>query len=179
VRYGQPKQLLRWRGVPFVRAVAQNTLSAGLDTVVVTGAHAPEVQAVLGDLPLTVVMNPNWQTGQSSSIRAGLEALSRSVGAAVFLQADKPQVQPPLLRALLETYFSQGDAILAPMVDGERTSPVLFDRETFEDLLGLEGDVGGRGIFSRHRLSYLPWNDRSLLIDVDQPQDYERLKEYE
>jgi CTP:molybdopterin cytidylyltransferase MocA len=53
----------------------------------------------------------------------------------------------------------------------------LFDRDTFPDLLTLEGDVGGRGIFSKHDVEYLPWHDDSLLLDVDEPEDYQRLKE--
>lgn len=178
-RFGQPKQLLNWRGVPFVRAVAQTALNAGLETVVVTGDHAQEVHAVVADLPVTIVNNSEWQAGQSSSIKAGLGGLAADVGAAVFLQADKPQVQATLLRAMIDAYFRGGEAILALMVAGERTSPVLFDQETFRDLLALTGDVGGRAIFSKHRVSYLPWNEQSLLLDVDRPEDFQLLKEYE
>ena len=44
VRFGQPKQLLDWNGQPFVHAVAQNALDAGLSpVVVVTGANAEQV----------------------------------------------------------------------------------------------------------------------------------------
>ena len=44
-RFGQPKQLLDWRGEPFVRVVAQTALEAGLSPVlVVTGANADEVE---------------------------------------------------------------------------------------------------------------------------------------
>jgi molybdenum cofactor cytidylyltransferase len=56
---------------------------------------------------------------------------------------------------------------------------VLFDRDTFPDLLQLKGDVGGRAIFDKHRVEYLPWHDDTLLLDVDKPQDYNRLKELE
>jgi molybdenum cofactor cytidylyltransferase len=179
VRYGQPKQLLEWRGMPFLRAVALSALNAGLETIVVTGSRADEVSKTVADLPITIINNPDWQSGQSTSIAVGLGGLDKGVGAVVFLQADKPQVDSSLLRALQQTYFSNGDAILAPMVAGERTSPVLLDRETFKDLLALKGDVGGRAIFSKYRVSYLPWNDEALLIDVDRPQNYQNLLEFE
>jgi CTP:molybdopterin cytidylyltransferase MocA len=55
----------------------------------------------------------------------------------------------------------------------------LFDRVTFPSLLGLQGDVGGRGIFDKHKVSYLPWHDDILIFDVDKPEDYERLKKIE
>jgi molybdenum cofactor cytidylyltransferase len=61
------------------------------------------------------------------------------------------------------------------MILDRRGNPVLFDRETFTDLLELEGDVGGRAIFHKHRVEYLPWHDDSLLLDVDTPEQYQRL----
>ncbi|RMF45047.1 MAG: xanthine dehydrogenase accessory protein PucB, partial [Anaerolineae bacterium] len=48
-------------------------------------------------------------------------------------------------------------------------------RETFPELCQLRGAQGGRAIFSRHRLHYLPWHDRAILLDVDTPEDYQRL----
>jgi hypothetical protein len=35
--------------------------------------------------------------------------------------------------------------------------------------------VGGRGIFDKHPVVYLPWHDDRLLLDVDTPQHYQRL----
>jgi len=53
---------------------------------------------------------------------------------------------------------------------------VLFDRIAFPDLLQLTGDVGGRALFGKYKVEYLPWHDEALLLDVDTPEDYERLK---
>ena len=70
-------------------------------------------------------------------------------------------------------------SILAPLVAGQRANPVLFDRVTFPDLMSLTGDVGGRAIFSKYPLVYLPWHDESLLLDVDTPEDLEKLRNQE
>jgi len=69
--------------------------------------------------------------------------------------------------------------VIAPLVDGRRGNPVLFDRSTFKDLEQLTGDVGGRAIFSKHLVEYVPWHDASILLDVDTPEDYSRLLELE
>ena len=61
------------------------------------------------------------------------------------------------------------------MVIDMRANPVLFDHETFSDLTSIEGDVGGRAIFHKHRVEYLPWHDDRMLLDVDTPEHYERL----
>lgn len=78
-RFGEPKQLLDWKGHPFVRAVAKTALEAGLSPVlVVTGANAERVEEVLRDLPVKIVRNKEWQEGQASSIRAGVRTLTPS-----------------------------------------------------------------------------------------------------
>jgi molybdenum cofactor cytidylyltransferase len=179
-RYGQPKQLLDWKGQPFVHAVAKMALQGGLAPVlVVTGANAQQVESAVNGLDVTVIRNENWKTGQASSIRAGIESLvkpsSPKTGGAIFLLADQPQITTSVLRALLEKHAEELFPIVAPMVMDRRANPVLFDRATFPDLLTLEGDVGGRAVFHKHPVEYLPWHDDRLLLDVDTPEMYQRL----
>ncbi len=196
-RFGQPKPLLDWHGKPFVRAVAETALAAGLSpVVVVTGANAEQVETAVSDLPVVIVHNKEWQSGQSSSIRAGLATIAppppslrdtspisgvrngggrEGAGAAIFLLADQPQITPTVLRALTEEHARTLAPIVAPLVDGQRANPVLFDHVTFPDLMVPKGDVGGRALFSKVQVNYLTWHDESLLSDVDTPEEYRKL----
>ncbi len=201
-RFGKPKQLLDWRGQPFIRVVVQTAISAGLSPIiVVTGANAEEVESKITDLQVQIVRNEEWQNGQASSIRTGIQALPplslrdtspksnasrgfgggwEGVGSAIFLLADQPQIKADVIQALTERHSTELFPIVAPLVMMEkRANPVLFDRVTFPDLLKLEGDVGGRAIFSKYPIEYLPWHDDRLLLDVDKPEDYQRLIEDE
>jgi molybdenum cofactor cytidylyltransferase len=174
-RFGKPKQLLDYRGQSFVRNVAETALKAGLSPVVVViGAEAEQVEEAIHGLPVTIVQNPDWENGQSTSICAGLREC-RSAGGAIFLLADQPQVSVEVLRALVERHSQDLPAVLAPYVFDQRANPVLFDRVTFQDLLALQGDTGGRAIFSKFSPRYLNWYDKRLLLDVDTPEDYEKL----
>lgn len=195
-RFGKAKQLLDWKGRPFVLAVAETALAAGLSpVVVVTGADAGQVESAVEDLDVVVVRNDDWQSGQASSIRVGVQHLvaspfkrghirvepagntwkSNEVGSAIFLLADQPQITSSVLRALVEKHAEGLYPIVAPMVMDQRANPVLFDHSTFPDLMMLEGDVGGRAVFHKHRVEYLPWHDDRLLLDVDTPEMYQRL----
>jgi molybdenum cofactor cytidylyltransferase len=178
-RFGKPKQLLDWKGQPFVHVVAKTALEAGLSPVlIITGANASQVEFAVKDLNSTVVRNDDWKSGQGSSISTGVKSLARSyskIGGVIFLLADQPQVTTSILRALVEKHAEGLFPIVAPMVLDRRANPVLFDRATFPDLMALEGDVGGRAIFDKHRVEYLPWHDDRLLLDVDTPEMYQRL----
>lgn len=189
-RYGEPKQLLDYHGQPFVRTVAETALKAGLwPVVVVTGASAESVGAAVADLPVKIIHNAEWESGQGSSIRVGILECgssasagvevelphSKKVGGAVFLLADQPQVSVEVIRALVERHSQDLPAVLAPYVFDQRANPVLFAQVTFPDLLNLTGDQGGRAIFGKFSPRYLNWYDKRLLLDVDTPADYQRL----
>jgi len=180
-RYGEFKQLLDWKGKPFIRQVTETALHAGLEPVViVTGFRHADVESHLQDLPVSIVHNPEFEQGQSTSIKAGLSALPPHTGSAVFLLSDQPQIPVEVIRALVESHAHERQPILAPLVlEERRANPVLFDRITFPDLMQLTGDIGGRGIFDKHKVTYLPWHDDILIFDVDKPEDYERLKKLE
>lgn len=175
-RMRQAKQTLPWRGEALVRHVARLALEGGLSPViVVTGYAAQDVGAALAGLPVILAANPEWESGQSASVKAGLRALSSRSGAAVFLLADQPQVSPALVRSLVERHAITLAPIIAPLIDGRRANPVLFDCQTFPDLLSLEGDTGGRALFSRYPVHWIPWHDPRAALDVDTPEDYQRL----
>ncbi|NLG72554.1 MAG: putative selenium-dependent hydroxylase accessory protein YqeC [Chloroflexi bacterium] len=177
-RLGKPKQLLEWKGEPFVRAVARTALEAGLaPVIVVTGAAADEVQQALSDLPVQFVHNPDWESGQGSSVATGARSLPPECGAAVYLLSDQPQIPAALVRSLVELHSRTLAPLTAPLADGRRANPVLFDRVTFGELQQLSGETGGRSLFARYRPEWLPWHDASILLDVDTEQDYQRLLE--
>jgi len=177
-RMGKTKQVLPWQGEPFVRHVARTALAAGLSpVVVVTGSSAEDVESAVLGLPLSIVHNPNWETGQSSSVITGILAVPPETGAAIFLLSDQPQVPVELVRGLVETHAINLPPIVAPQVHGQRSNPVLFDRQVFPDLLSITGDVGGRILFSRFPVTWFPWYDSSLVLDVDTPKDYMSLLE--
>lgn len=128
-RMGQPKLLLPWRGEALICHAARTALAARLaPVIVVTGSGAVEMSAALQGLKVDVVHNPDWQTGQSTSVRAGLRALPKQTQAVIFLLGDQPYISPELLQALVKTYAKTRPVILAPFVGEKRTNPVLFDR---------------------------------------------------
>ena len=175
-RFGEPKQLLDYHGKSFIRTLAENALEANLSPVIiVAGAEHEQIKSSLQGLAVRIVHNTNWKKGQSSSIKAGIKALPTKTASAIFLLADQPQVTSSILRALIKEHQHTLNPVIAPMIEGRRANPVLFDRATFPALLKLQGDIGGRGIFSKFAPSYIEWQDSSLLLDVDRPEDYKKI----
>lgn len=177
-RYGQLKQLLPWQGQPLVWHAASKALQAGLSTVVVVGgADFSRIESALNSLPVQLVFNPDWSQGQSTSVRVGIHSLPADIGAAVFLLADQPQIPVTLLQSLVTEHTRSMAPIIAPEVSGQRANPVLFDRDLFPALAALRGDIGGRALFTDYPPTLIPWHDRTILLDIDTPEDYHNLED--
>ena len=172
---GKPKPLVEFQGETLIERAIKTAIKAGLNPViVVSGYRSDLVSSKLAGMEIEVVENSEWESGQSSSIRAGLRKLSGRRGAAIFMLVDQPFVSIELLDKLKNQHMTSLVPIIAPMVDDERSNPVLFDRITFDKLLLLEGDTGGRAIMGHFEHAWLPWLDKRILMDIDTPEDLEK-----
>ena len=178
-RMGSPKQLLPAGGRPLLELVVAQAAASGLDEVVVVlGANADAILARVDLGRARIVRNPDHASGMSSSVRAGLTALDDSVDRAVVILGDQPEISPALLDRLLDLQASSGLPAAALSFGGLLHPPVVLERELWGDLRSLEGDVGCRALIrARPELvAALPASvDARHPVDVDTPEDYERL----
>ena len=161
---GTPKPLIEFQGETLIKRAVKTATDAGFNPIiVVTGYQSDLVISKLAGMDIEVVENSEWIYGQSSSIRAGLKQLGDRSGAAIFMLVDQPFVSLELLEKLKDQYMTSMVPIIAPMVEDQRSNPVLFDRITFDELLLLEGDTGGRAIMGHFEHTWLPWLDYEVI----------------
>lgn len=164
---------------PLVRVVVEGVLESAVDPVcVVLGREAAGVREALAGLPLSFVENPGFAQGMSTSVRCGISALPPGTAAAVIALGDQPLPTSEIIDDLISAFRSSTARIVAPSYAGRRGNPVLFAADLFPELLELEGDRGARGVIARHpeqlHLVEYPYPPP---LDVDTPQDYQRLLE--
>jgi molybdenum cofactor cytidylyltransferase len=173
-RFGATKQILPWNDSTLVALSAQAALDAGLDPVVVVLEHdAENVERALDAMPVRLAPNPEFASGQSSSLRTGLDALPLRTGAALFLLADQPAVTAEMIRKLVRAHRHTQAPACVPVFGEKRGNPVLFDRDLFRELGELRGDAGGRVLLEKYadRIATVPAN-RTALLDIDAPEDH-------
>jgi molybdenum cofactor cytidylyltransferase len=173
-RFGGPKMLVNWRGKPLVRHVVEICLESKIGPIhIVLGDECEKVKSKIADLPVNILENRNWHTGQSSSVRMGVEAIREQCDAVVFVLGDMPLVEPQTIRGLVQMHRKSLAPIIAPHAGGRFGNPVLFDRVTFPDLVALEGDRGGRALFKTFPPEPYAASE-TVLFDVDVPEDLKR-----
>lgn len=175
-RLGRPKQLVRYRNRPLLESVVASVLGWPVDTVVVVlGAHADEILADVDFGGAVVAINEGWEEGIASSLRVGLDILSRDPHADLVFIAlgDQPGIPDDVPGALLAAAASSSRRALVPVYRYERGNPVLFRRQLWERLMTLEGDHGAAELLKAHpdwveevRVDHLPPRDIDTAADV-------------
>ena len=178
-RFGQPKQLIPFRGRSFVRRIIDAACEAGCSpVVVVTRSEDGELHSELDRAGVVMVQNQQWSRGIGSSIRCGIEALINSspdVEASVLLVCDQPAVDARVIQRLIALRETTGKIIVASRYADTLGVPALFSRAVFQELLSLDDDAGAKSIVLRtpERVASLAFPEGQ--IDIDTWEDWEKL----
>ncbi|MGO4342518.1 NTP transferase domain-containing protein [Phycicoccus sp. Soil748] len=174
-RMGRPKAMLDDpSGGSFVERGLQVLRESGCDPVVVVlGAGAAQVRPLVTAAD-TVVEAADWAQGQSTSLRAGLEAVAAGpADAVVVLLVDLPDVGADVVRRVREATAGEGPAALGRAAYGGAPGhPVVLGRDHWAGVLDLlAGDRGARDYLAAHPHTVVECGDLATGADADTPAD--------
>ena len=168
------KLLAEIDGRPILARVVEAALaSQGAPVVVVTGHEEARVRAALTGRDVEFVHNPRYTEGLSTSLHAGIGALSEDVDGAIICLGDMPHVAPAHLDRLIAAFDpDEGRLICVPTHRGKQGNPVLWARRHFAEIQAVTGDVGARHLIGEHDESIceVAMDDEGILIDIDTPE---------
>ena len=179
-RMGRPKTLLPFGGDTVLGAVYKLLKSSSLDAVrVVLGHRAEEIRKQVSLPDEEVVINPDYEQGMLSSVKAALRAVQNLKPCGVMLYpTDHPNISPRVIEALIAGYKSSVEAIVMPVFKGRRGHPVLFGSELFGELLAAPLDVGARHVvrINPDKILEIEVEEPGVVQDIDTPEDYRSLQ---
>src|SRR5690606_21991245 len=126
------------------RAVVQSGIN---DITVVLGANEDTHRALLRDMPVDIVRNPDWAKGMGSSIKAGMKYLLEKTplpDGVILLVCDQPLLNNDLITNLVMHYQATGKPVIASQYANTAGVPVLFGKSYFSKLTSLPDDQGAK-----------------------------------
>lgn len=176
-RMGSPKQILDINGKSLLERVIALTdhMDAGVRTVVL-GANKEVIKPEIAHLAVSIIENPNWQEGMSTSIKMGMVGtfmINKDVDKVLVLAGDMPGISVQHLNRLVAASLEVPEkTIFASAYDETIGVPCVFGKEHFIDLIELEGDTGAAQVFMKYKDSLLPVTMTEGSVDLDTPKDY-------
>ncbi len=191
---GRHKLLLPLDDRPVLAHVIDATLaSQARPIIVVLGHQADEVRLQIKPYTthpdITLVDNADYLQGMSTSMCMGVQVLMSSgykkqtfsyhVDSVLIMLGDQPMITSRVIDTLIIAYRTTGKRIIAPLYDGKRGSPVLFDMSLFPELMEVTGDEGGRTVLERHRqdVELIEMGSALANYDVDTWEAYQQVVE--
>lgn len=180
---GRPKLLLPWgRATVLEHLLAQWTDLGARQIAVVCAADAAELRGELDRLKFPAanrVFNPDPDRGMFSSIQIAANWRGRDAALTHWLLTlgDQPQLRRETLQALLDFGAAHPEKISQPLRNGRRRHPVLLPARVLAEL-GSSRASDLKEFLTQHAeaLAGFESADAGLDLDLDTPEDYERLK---
>jgi CTP:molybdopterin cytidylyltransferase MocA len=172
-RMGRPKALLPYREGTFLEHLIEVTRHPRISvTRVVLGAGAEVIRAIAKLDASVVVLNPDWEQGQLSSICAGIRSLEGiETDGIVLCPVDHPLVSARLVSELIERFYEARKSIVVPTYKGRRGHPAIFSSEMFGELLAAPADKGARAVVWAHSADVLevPTDEEGVVLNINDP----------
>jgi molybdenum cofactor cytidylyltransferase len=188
-RMGTDKALLPWPPQAPARSPSRNTfLSAAIRSfalstdfvVVVAGRNEVALAPVAYANGASVVVNPDPDRGQFSSLQVGLhDVLNHGRDAVMITLVDRPPVSRATIQMLRNTFESSPEDVWAvvPEFSGKHGHPYLVGRELIEIFLQTPATASARDIEHRYHehIRYVAVDDPFVAANINTPEDYAEL----
>jgi molybdenum cofactor cytidylyltransferase len=175
--------------------------AAGLDPLIVTRSR--EVCDAAENYSCLFHEDPE----KSATVRRGLGSLTdryetagTALAGCLFIPGDQPLIRPESIRCMLEAFENDPEAVIRLGLDKRGGSPVIFPSKMFPALMKLSGEQGGSTLLAPappadrkrscrtegqedappvfcSRIIVVEAEDASELMDVDTPEDLEKIRE--
>src|SRR5467141_870654 len=172
-RMGSPKALLPFQGRPFLEHLLEVTAHREIGARrVVLGADAEPIAKAVNLKADEIVINPEWEKGQLSSVKAALRSLPPGTDGMLLCLIDHPLISSALVQDLIEQFYTTKKPIVLPVYEGRRGHPVLFAASLYDELLRAPLETGARAVVWAHKgeVEEVQTNEEGCVLNLNDPE---------
>ena len=180
-RFGSLKALAKLNGETIVTYLQKLLLDTGLhEIIVVLGANAEDLKPfILKHKQVRFVYNKDYNLGQTSSFKSGLQHLDAHCQGVLLLPIDYPWIKKATLETLCGVFSKKKPAILVPIFNGRRGHPPVFATYLKTEFLALNNDLGINTLAHHHQKEtiLLPVDDPGVITTFNTKEEFEKIKQ--
>ncbi len=174
---GKNKLTKEIRGSPLIKHSIKNILASSINELIVVLGYQKEIIEKLIDSheKIKFVFNKDFENGIASSIKVGLNNLSKNTEAFFICLGDMPMVNSDIYNQLIKSRNKK--KIIVPTYKGQQGNPVLFDKSMKETIMNITGDVGAKKILElrKDKIFKLEINDNNITKSFNTQDDFSSL----
>ena len=172
------KLIKKYKSIPLIKHAVSNVLNSPIDElIIVLGYQKKSIEKIIGEnKKIKFIANPNFESGIASSIKKGLDSLSKEIEAFFICLGDMPNVNKEIYNQLINASFSNKDKeIFVPYYKERQANPILFSKKIKDEIQKIEGDFGAKKIIADNekKVFKLSTQDKGVITDFNKINDFE------
>lgn len=173
-RMGENKLLMKFKDNTIIEQVIDVVKSSNLNKIILV-ARDDRIINIGKEKKIETIKNDYAIIGQSYSIKVGINH-SNLDESYMFFCGDQPFIDRESINKLIDISNRNKENIIIPRIDNVFGSPVIFPKDFKEELLDLNGDIGGKYIINNYleKVLYVEIDNKLFLKDIDNKEDYNR-----
>lgn len=176
-RMGSPKALLPYQGRPFLEHLLEITARPEIGArKVVLGADADSIAKAIPLKAHEIVINPEWEKGQLSSIQAAVRKIPAGTDGMLLFLIDHPLISSALVGELIAQFYKSKKPVVLPLYEGRRGHPVIFAASLYVELLRAPLETGARAVVWAHKdeVEEVRTNEEGCVLNLNDPETLNR-----
>ena len=166
---GENKLVKKFQGSPLIKHSIENILKSSVNELIVVLGYQKEIieNIIEKNNKINLFFNKNFQNGVSTSIKTGLNFLSKESQGFFVCLGDMPLVNFNIYNKLIK--FQKKNNVVIPTYNGEQRNPVLFSISMKEKIMRINGDFGAKEFlkFNNDKLLNVEINDHNFAKDFN------------
>ena len=184
---GENKLTKEINGVPLIKYAVKNILGSTVDELIIVLGHEKEIleKIIEDNKKIKFVYNSNFASGVASSIKIGVENISKRSEAFFICLGDMPNVNQNIYNKLIKSRSNYNKKfstkykkeIIIPTYEEQYGNPVLFSKFMKEKIMKVKGDNGAKEIIqlNKDKILNIPFNQDGILLDFDTEDNFKTL----
>ena len=171
---GENKLTKKIKGIPLIKYSVKNILSSSIDELIIVLGYEKEIlEKLIGkNNKIKFIFNKDFESGVASSIKVGLNHLSKKTNAFFICLGDMPLVNKDIYNLLIKSKNSK--EIIIPTYKRKLGNPVLFSIFMKDKIANIAGDFGAKKIIevNKKKVFYVPLNSSGVISGFDTKDDF-------
>ena len=179
-RFGSPKALAKINERTVMDHLLTNLIATKIgEIIVVVGAQAEEIKShILNHKKVKVVYNKDYNLGQTSSFKAGVQSVNQQSSGIMLLPIDFPLIRRETFDKIIDQFSAKHPTILMPTYQNKKGHPPVFNISLRKSFLEMDNLVGVNSFEQQlgSAIELFLVEDPAVVATFNTPGELDRLK---
>ena len=164
----------KFKNTPLINHSIKNILFSNIDELIIVLGYEKELinKLIEKNNKIKIIYNKNFESGMASSIKVGLNHLSKKAESFFVCLGDMPMINKKIYNHLISQRNKKD--IIVPTYNDIQGNPVLFSKLMKSSIMTIKGDFGAKKILEQNKdkILKLEINDINITKDFNTKNDF-------